>query len=162
MSRLRELSEYKNTIIQRLVGNMNILKAVYYQNENFLEQPDVSTDKVLYSNIFPYNFIPSTDEELRTMKTYITLSISDYKKAGGPQFKAGNIFINVFTHKNLFRTNYGVLRVDYIISEVDEIMNSKRGLGLGQLEFVGMKDSYFTSDYNYLGSTLHYRPVDFN
>lgn len=160
MSRLREISQYKNTILQRLVENQNICKAVYYQEINYLEQPEVAIDQVLYNNIFPFPFIPTSDSELKIKKTYITLTLSNYQKAGSVQFKAGNIFINAYTHKDLFRTNYNCLRIDYLISEIDEMLNGDRGIGIGKLEFVGLKDSYFATDY--LGSTLQYRPVDFN
>ncbi|MNZ99586.1 hypothetical protein D3C78_1189180 [compost metagenome] len=160
MSRLKELTDYKNTIVQRLVGNQEICKAVFYQNSDFLEQPDVDYTNLLYSNIYPYDFVPSTDEMLSIMKTYIALSVTDYRKASGAQFKAGNVFVRVFTHKNLYRTDYDFLRVDYLVSKIDELLSGERGIGIGKLEFVGMKEYSINSDY--MGTYLHYRPVDFS
>lgn len=162
MSRLKELTDYKNTILIRLVGNQDICKAVFYQNQNFLEQPDVDYKEVglIHSNIYPYDFIPSTAEELKDTKTYITLSVTDYRKASGNQFRAGNVFVKVFAHKTLFRTSYDFLRVDFIVSKIEELLGGKRGIGIGELEFIGMKEYQVNGDY--LGTYLHYRPVDFS
>ncbi|ALS22308.1 hypothetical protein [Paenibacillus naphthalenovorans] len=159
MSRLKELTKYKNTIIERLVGNQNICKAVFYQDRSFLEKPDVAPEQLLYENIYPYNYIPENADNLSVAKTYITISITDYRKAGSIKFKAGNIFINVITHKDLFRTDYGFLRTDYLISEIDDLFEGKRGVGIGTLEFMGAKE--ITINEQYMGAYLHYRPVDF-
>lgn len=162
MSRLKELTDYKNKIIQRLVGNQNICKAVFYQNRDFLDKPDIDYAEkgLIYSNIFPFDFIPTTNEELKIMKTYITLSVTDYKKARNTEFRAGNIFINAFTHKNLYLTDYGFLRIDYLISEIDQLLSDERGIGIGKLEFIGMKEYKINNDL--LGSYLQYRPIDFS
>lgn len=161
MSRLKELTSYKNTILQRLVSDQEVCKAVFYQHSNFLEQPDIDDyDDILYSNIYPYDFLPTTAEELATKKTYITMSVTDYRPASGSRFRAGNIFIKVFTHKDLYQTDYGYLRVDYLISAIDELFSSERGIGIGKLGFMGMKEFQINGDY--LGTYLHYRPVDFN
>lgn len=157
MSRLKELTEYKNTIIERLVGNQNVCKAVYYQDRNFLDKPDVSPDQLIYENIYPYNFVLTSEESLKIKKTYITLSLTDFRSAGGVFFKAGYINIGVFCHKDLFRTDYGFLRTDFLVSEIDEMLNSKRGIGIGELQFVGMRELMINESY--IGNTIQYRPV---
>ncbi|OME55387.1 hypothetical protein BSK59_12975 [Paenibacillus odorifer] len=159
MSRLKELTEFKNTIIQRIVSNQDILKAVYYRDQNFLNQPNVDNESVLYKNIFPYNFIPSSPEEVGQVKTYITLSITDYKPVGGSRFRAGSVYIYTFSHKSLFKVDLptGDLRVDFIVAGLDEMLSDKRGIGIGELEFVGMKEYIVNQDYQ--GYVLHYRPV---
>lgn len=161
MSRLKELTEYKNTIITRILESQNILKAVHYRNSDFLDKENIEDyDKVLFSNIYPFNYIPTTEEELKEKKIYITISVTDYRKAGSVHFNAGNIFIYTFMHKDLFRTDYGFLRTDYIISEIHDLMDQKRDIGMGKLEFVGMKEVGINNDYQ--GAVLQYRPVDRN
>jgi len=165
MSALRELTEYKNTIVERIIKNQNLVKALYYSHSNYEEQPDLSFDeiknKVLYSNIFPFNFIPTGKDELKNVKGYLTISVTDIRPTkNGVHFNSGSIFISVYIHKDMFRTDYGYLRTDFIASEIHELLNQKSGIGIGKLEFKGMREASINSDYH--GVILHYRPVEFN
>lgn len=161
MSRLKELTSYKNTIIDRICGNDDLLKAVYYTDEDYLSKDSVNVEDVLFRNIYPFDYTPSSDELLAVRSTYITLSITDYNKGGnGGFFNAGSIFVRVFAHKDLLKTAYPMLRVDYLISEIDELLNGQPGIGMGKLEFIGAKE--FILNENYYGMYLHYRPVDFS
>lgn len=165
MSALKELTDYKNTIIERLIGNQNLIKALYYSHSNYEEQPDLSVSeimsKVLYSNIFPFNFIPTSKEELETVKGYLTISVTDIRPTKrGVHFNSGSIYLFVYMHKNMFKTDYGYLRTDFIASEIHGLLNQKSGIGIGKLEFLGMKETSINSDFH--GIILHYRPVEFN
>lgn len=156
MSRLSELTDYRNIIITRLTSDQEILKAVYHNHLNFLSMPDVLVEDVMYKNIFPFYYVPGIDEK---MKSYINISLTDYRKAGNVKFKAGRILIYVITHKELFRTDYGCLRTDYLVSKIDHLFDGKRGIGLGELEFMGMREVVINE--HFLGNCLEYRPVDF-
>jgi hypothetical protein len=75
-------------------------------------------------------------------------------------YKVGVIRFYIFTHVNLLRTNYGVLRADYIANKIDEIFNQTRDLGIGKLQFEFMNDEKFTSSH--YGLCLEYKNYDFN
>jgi hypothetical protein len=157
MAKLKEISEYKNTVIEKLLETDEIVKALYYENENYLEQPTLDDPSILvYENIFPYRFIPDTNTE---RKTFLTVSCRKIKKVNNA-FKAGFLTLAVFTHKELFKTNYGETRVDKVMSLIDEIFNSSRGIGIGKLEFVEM-DELIVND-KYMGAYISYKPIDFN
>jgi len=137
------------------------MKAIYYQNSNFLEQPDIiDASSLVYSNIYPFNFVPSTDEELKTVKTYVTLSVTGYRPARSVSFNASTIIARIFMHKNLFRTDYGCLRTDYLASEIHDLLDKKDGIGIGKLEFSGADE--FSIHPNYHGIWLKYSPKDWN
>jgi len=165
VSALKELTDYRNTIIQRIVGNQSIVKALYYNDIDFLDKPDLDSktikSKLLFSNIFPFNFIPTSDEELKLAKSYITISITDVKPTQrGVKFNSGSIFVSILLHRDSFKTDYGYLRSDFLISEVHDLLNQQEGIGMGKLEFKGMREYSINADYH--GNILHYRPVDFN
>lgn len=160
MSRLQEVTDYKNTIIQRLISSQDICKAVYYREPAFLSCPEVSIEDVLYKNIFPFNYIPTTQEEISEKKIYITISLTDFRKSANEKFKAGLIIIRTFMHKDKFVTDEGALRSDFIIQKIDEILNESRGIGIGKLDFVDMQEFMVNQDYP--GAFIRYRPVDFN
>ncbi|MCM3273903.1 hypothetical protein [Paenibacillus elgii] len=158
MARFNELSEYKFTIISRLLENEELSKAIYYNDTDFLGKPNVNdpTEKLVYNHIFPYRFIPDVNE---SKQTFITLSFRKFRLVNN-HFKTGLIYVNVFTHRDLFKTDYGCTRIDFLTNKVDELLNQKRGIGIGQLEFVDM-DEIVVND-KYQGNYICYKPVDFN
>ncbi|MFD0587817.1 hypothetical protein ACFQZE_07365 [Paenibacillus sp. GCM10027627] len=159
MSKLSEISEYKNTVISRLLESKEIVKALNYEHENFLDQPDLDdASSLVYKNIFPHVFIP----EIGTKRaTYLTISCRKFKKSTkNPACKVGHLRLEVFTNKELFKTDYGVTRIDYITNKIEELFNSQRGIGVGGLEFFEFDELIINNQY--MGAYLMYRSVDFN
>ncbi|MGM1044880.1 MAG: hypothetical protein ACQEXX_01900 [Bacillota bacterium] len=158
MSQLEDLSKDKFTALDRILNHQNIMKAVVNDKLNFLDSDDIENpEDYIFDRIFPHRFIPKTSEK---QKTYITLSFGDYRSVKGGAFKSGKITFSVFTHQDLFRTDYGVLRTDYIISEIEQLMNSKRGIGIGKTEFFKMDELSLNSEYH--GSYIAYKIFEFN
>jgi len=157
MAFLEELSKYKEKVVEILISDMDLCKAVYYNNQNFLDQDDFDTSLLIYNNIFPFRFIP---DAAQTQKTFITLTFGRIT-ASSSTIKSERFCLNVFTHRDLFRTDYNATRVDFIINKIDQLMNRKRSLlGLGQLEF-GYLDDIVVNDM-FQGSTICYLPKEFN
>jgi hypothetical protein len=156
--KLKEITAYKNEVIQRIVSSQDILKAIYYKNPNFLDMSDVDYEKVLYSNIYPYNFVPTTEEEKENLKTYVTISVGNIGKISGDYFRVGYLNVHIFTHKTLWRTKYQELRADYLVSEIDHVLSGHRGIGLGKLEFQAVQEFFVNTEYT--GYKIVYKPVD--
>ncbi|OMD71212.1 hypothetical protein [Paenibacillus odorifer] len=156
MSFLKEITDYKNTVINRLLSNQDLCKAIFYKDEDFLEKESIEyTDKLIYKNIYPHRFIPETAADA---ETYITISCTDYRPTGR-SFKNGQLGIYMFTHRDLFKTDYGYTRMDYIMTKVEELMDGIRGIGLGELVFAGLNE--YVVNEKFQGYVLTYRPVDF-
>ena len=65
MSRFSEISEYKNTILTKLIQNDNIVKAVGNINSDFLDTASISNPReLLFENIYPFLYVPDTETEL--------------------------------------------------------------------------------------------------
>lgn len=143
--------------MNRLIGSQEICKALYYNDTNFLDQPDISNPPSLaYDYIYPYRFIP--DETQTDVKNYITLSFRSYRDAG-VYFKSGKIYINVLNHVQTIKTDYGWLRYDYLIHNIDLLMNSTLGIGIGKAEFYDADEFYVNK--NYVGMYVAYKIVEF-
>ncbi|MCP1185088.1 hypothetical protein [Paenibacillus sp. 1781tsa1] len=156
MSRFESIARDKTTVIDKILSSNEIMKALKYNELNFLEQPDFDNASLLYSSLFPHRFIPGTSDQ---KKTYITISFGKYRPTK-TSFKSGLITFSVFTHQDLFRTAYGCLRTDYIITKLDEIFNEAEGLGVGKAEFYDMDALSMNPDYH--GSYISYKVCDFN
>lgn len=157
MSFFLEISEYKNTIIGRILENQELCKALFYQSPDFLEQPDIEdTTELIYKCIFPHRFIPDINMETGT---YIALALGDYRLVNN-SFKTGIVSVNVFTHRDTFKTDYQCTRVDFIANKIDEMLNYKDGIGLGKLEFKALNE--YVVNEKFQGYAITYKPVDFN
>lgn len=156
MSRFASLSKDRLEVFDRLLSSPDILKAVAYNDTNFLDRELPNVEEVVYNHIYPHRFIPKTSEE---KKSYITISFGNFG-AVGAFFKSGYVTFTVITHQDLFRTDYGCMRVDFIIQKIDELINQSRGLGIGKTEFSKMDEVSLNPDYH--GMFVTYKVVDFN
>lgn len=156
MSRFSNLARDKATVIDKITSCNDIMKALYYNETNFLDQPDLDWTSLLFDRLYPHRFVPGTSDQ---KKTYIAVSFGKYKPVKNA-FKSGLITFSVFTHQDLFRTDYGSLRTDYIITKLDEIFNEVEGLGVGKAEFYDMDALSVNADYH--GSYISYKTYDFN
>lgn len=138
--------------------SQEIVKAVHYDNSDFLLQPNIKNpERLIYNNIFPFRKIP-TEKDMETQKTYITISLGRFNLAKST--KTGIVRFNVFSHQDLLRTDHGFVRTDFIIGKIDELVNSTRGLGIGKVEFDSMDELYVNNDY--LGMHIAYRLYEWN
>lgn len=156
MSRFESLARDKMTVIDKILSSQEILKALAHNDSDFLDKKDIDPHTMMYKHIFPYKFVPKTSEE---KKTYITMTFGNYRKVGN-SYKSGYITFNVFTHQDLFRTDYGTLRTDYITIKLDELFNDFDGLGVGKANFHTMDHLSVNTDYH--GSCVVYKTYDFN
>lgn len=159
VGRFKELAEYKKKIMLSLISSENIVKAVGINNADFLDREFKGySDDLLYNNIFPYVRVPDTNT---TNKTFITMSFGRYKLINN-SFKTGVITFYIFTHKDLMHTIYSTLRTDYILSEIDELLNQSRKLGIGKLQFKSMDDFVVSNNADYSGVIVSYEVLDWN
>jgi len=158
MGRFEELSTNKYLILSKLIKDENILKCLVNNESNFLDiSLPVSFDptSLIYTQIFPYKFIPTIETKA---KTFITMSFSYKSNKQGTLFKNGSIYFYIITHNSLIRTNYGILRYDYLVNQIDELLNSSTNIGIGQLPFYDMGD--FSVNDNYSGVYLAYKTLE--
>ena len=156
MSRFAELGVNKTTILMKLIENNDIIKCLINNQPNFLDVPihaDFDATSLVFVNLFPYRYIPTIQTE---PKTFITMSFS--YKPDGMTFKNGSIYFYIITHNSLLRTDYGVLRYDFLVNKIDEVFNSSRYIGVGKLPFYEMGD--IPINENYSGIYLAYKTTE--
>ncbi|KAF6626947.1 hypothetical protein H6F38_23100 [Paenibacillus sp. EKM208P] len=113
-------------------------------------------EELLYQNIFPYTFIPETAVE---KKTFITMAFNGFQLVDNA-YKSGYITLNVFTHKDLMKTDYGKTRTDFIIQEIDRIFNGIDGISIGKLQYDSAGDLVVNNSY--YGMSIRYKMWEFN
>ena len=85
-----------------------------------------------------------------------------YKKVSSSNiWKAGYITFFLFCHKTLLETKYGVLRYDYMLEKVNElILNTKNTSWIGKMEFDNMEEIVMDNKGNYIGVMVVYRNTE--
>jgi hypothetical protein len=157
ISRLKDLSKDKMTVIERILSSQGICKALKYEQANFLDQPDIDDpSELIMSKIYPYYRIP---DAIETASTFILISFRNYGLVKN-KFKSGIINIYAITHKDLIMTDHGFLRYDYIASEIEDLMNDQRGIGIGKPQFLKMDEVFINDDY--MGNFVSYKLYEWN
>lgn len=141
----------------RITESQDLSKAIYYEDSNFLDKPDLSPEDLINHNVFPHKKVPLENET----NTYVTIDITDYKPvARNPRFKRATVYIYVLVHESLSTTDYGELRMDFILSRLDQIFNGARGIGDFKLDFKSVRDVYVNERYS--GKYVAYDLREFN
>lgn len=135
MAYLREIQEYKNTIIKKLISLPNIVSAI---DSTKIDTPD----ELIWRNIFPTYKNPNT---LVEKMTFITLEM--YPSESGKTCNEIIIEISIFTDADIQRTENGYVRTDYIRSEISEAFDENTLEGVGYFEFKNAKPMYVTDAY---------------
>lgn len=148
---LNELFNYKNQLMQDLCMNPEI---VYRVTAN--PDADVPNHDLPYSQIYPFEFVPETVSE---GKTIICFDV-DIVRAPSKTTYTPVLYIYVFTHKSLLRAPDGGVLIDSISVAIDKMLNGNRFYGLGELELNSV--TRFVPIADYYGRVLTYKAKDFN
>lgn len=150
MALLRELTEYRNTVMRTLCSDEEIVKLVTGQND-----APVPCRDLMYKNIYPYAYTPDTTKETNTFVCF-RLTVPEVMNK---TYKKMNITFYIFTHQDLIRTKDG-LRPDLIGEALERLFNGSLDLGLGRVELMGMDDISPITGYH--GIAVEYSVLEYN
>lgn len=149
---LDEFFYYKNQLMSDLLTNKQIVKLLSGDGKSMAEP-----DELMYSQVFPYEYVPETIESART---YICSEV-DIQRAPTKTFLYPTMYIWVFSHKSLLRLpDCGGLRIDMLCSEIAKTINGSRYYGLGELDLDSTRRFAPISDYQ--GKVMTFKAEDFN
>lgn len=142
---LDDFFDYKNKLMEDVITSRSIVSLIAPE----LDPSDAEV--LIYSQVFPYEYIPETIEHGHT---YICFDV-DIQKSLNKTFLIPTIFVWVFSHKSDIRLKEGGLRTDKIISELSKIMNGSRFYGIGELDLYSVKRFVPVTDYQGKVMTFH-------
>lgn len=151
---LEDFFDYKNKLMEDLCSSDEVVKLIRDS-----ETVDVPDKNLIYSHIYPYEFIPETVDH---GNTYICFDV-DIARVENKTFYVPVVYIWIFTHKSKLRCGKefgGGLRLDKMASEIDKILNGSREYGLGELALTSV--TRFSPILDYQGRVLVYTARDFN
>ena len=134
-----------------ICSNENVVSLITGQ-----DNPTVPDKTLPYEQVYPFQFIPETEN---TSRTFVCFDV-DILKAPNKTFYYPVIYIWIMVHKSKMRTNGLGCRTDAISSAIDQMLNGNRFYGLGELELGAVGRFIPTTDY--LGREVVYYTKDFN
>ena len=149
--KLEEFYDYKNRLMRDLCCNKEIVQLMTGK-----ENPTVPNHELAYSQIFPFEYVPETENDSRT---FICFDV-DIVEVSNKTYYTPVLYIWVFTHKSKMRMAKGGIIIDELASKIDEHMNGNRYFGLGEMDLDSVRR--FVPITDYLGRVLVYRTKDFN
>lgn len=147
---LDEFYDYKNKFVEDIVTNETIVNLL---DGEFTEE---GQRKLVYSQVYPYEFVPDTIEEATT---FICCDV-DIQEVIDKTYLVPVIYVWVFTHKSKLRLPTGGVRTDKICSEVAKEINGSRFYGLGETNLSSVRRFAPMSDYQ--GKVMTFRTTEFN
>jgi len=153
------LAENRIEFMKRLSMDDELAKCLLNKSEKFKDTTVTLAEKIglMHKQVYPY---AKTTDKLTVEKSYITMRFRYKKVKGSNIFKTASITIFAFCGEVIITTPYSILRPDYLLQQIDRLMNDTRGEGwLGKLSMDSMEDIVF--DNGYVGLSVNYTNTEF-
>lgn len=155
------LAENRIEFIKRLALDDELAKCILNKSANFKDTTVTDAEKygLMYTQIYPFIKTVGT---LTETKAYITMKFSYKKVKGANIFKVASVTFYAFCHESIIKTPYMIIRPDYMLQQIDRLMNDTRSDGwLGKLALYDMSDIVMDNNGVYIGSAITYTDTEF-
>lgn len=137
---LKEIGEFKNKVISKLINDENIVDVLIGNNKNSENAGSLLLGKDETGKggcVFKFEYVPDTQE---MSKTFLCVEIVPYK-TNGDTITDMYLYIFIYCSKDIMQTYHrkqcAGTRIDILASDIDTILNGNSDFGIGPLEWYG-------------------------
>lgn len=173
MKEYNQMNINKNYILNAIMSNQNILKCLYYtdNNSDILSLPDLNSEQkmqIVKNNIHKFRKIPTDRDDIQ--KIYISMEYGEvfymgnnggYYSAQNPYFKLPNFIFYIISYDTLDDNNVIGSRTDKIEEEIYGIFHNKNVIDDFGKSFL-INSTPLTLPKNYVGRQVMMRFVGKN
>ncbi|MEK4008337.1 hypothetical protein [Paenibacillus sp. FSL H3-0333] len=148
MAKFEQINAYIYDTMLLLIDNQNLCKLLEYPVDDPFQEADIEeSDTLLYNKIFPYPKVPKVETK---KSSSLCIFFDDFRIGSSNRgTKEGTIIFNIVVHNDLWRmTGTGMLRPYSILSEIDQIFNNERVMGIKKLQFDKARFLYVNENYS--------------
>ena len=152
------VTDYKNNLVKKILSDDIIVKALHYSTPNFISLA-LPADKTTLTNknIFPYKHVPGIQEEA---ETFITMSFRfEWDGANKRTLRDMSMFIYIFTHQRLQKTDYEAIRTDMIADRIEALLQATFCFGVNRV-LLKSRYEYNMAESEYSGCVLQFDAVN--
>lgn len=134
MANFKQLNRDVNNVIASLLSNQNFCKLIHFPNDNPLAEADIQdTSQLLMNNIFPLPKTPDVQDEKTSI---VNVYFNRFRLGANKGTKEWLLVFDVIVHNDKWILKDSELtRPFMIMNEIDEMINSKRLVGIKELQF---------------------------
>lgn len=132
-----EMDKIKSQIKDRVLSNQNLLKYIYYGDDDPLSEKDIE-DLSLVVDKYVF-FKPKMLDTLKEQKAYLTLTTSGSPDYSGERITNVTFTFNILTHLEIYDLADGSTRAWRICKELSDLFTDTNGSWIGNCE---MEDFY--------------------
>jgi hypothetical protein len=156
----QSLTELKNKVMNKIISDEQLVKALIINEESFLTITPTSEQQIILQSpetlirkqIMPYKNVTSFTNKAQP---YITSTWVNFKKVSDV-YKNGKVYFYIIIPNSLEKTDYGI-RCDFIGDRLDEILGNLNNIG----EFVFNDRGDISIDSDNLGHYITFEILDF-
>lgn len=146
MAKSKIIREYKNKIMSELSQDDDIIRGLGLND-------DESEDDLIWVRLMPHNYVPNTQE---SVKTYITVAVnipqrrSRYGESSSNIWTRPYIIFRVVTHQEDMRLNIvgeSGTRMDYLSELIEDKYEGRQDFGVGVLTLVSDMEGDINNTY---------------
>ena len=154
MGRTSPIVRYKKKLITAIATSPELVALI---NDDYIDENGecVDSDELIYKQIFPYYYIPETQNE---QKSYVIMKVNGLGIKNKIYNKA-EVFICVISHQGIMKVKGGT-RIDKMGEIVEELFNGRDDFGFGEMELVSNIESEINTTHRC--RILRFMVEDFN
>lgn len=157
---LKNITQWKQTALDMLLSNEQLLKALYYNVEDWHNKPNLTDEQkhgMIGENIYPYRFISQIGEK---KKSYISMDIANFVpleefRLFSNDYIHGYLYFYILVDFGIMMTDMGV-RSDIIVGLIYDTFQKRKDIGMGELNMETTLPLW-TDNNHYGGYTIGFK-----
>lgn len=144
-------------LVNHFLKNDRLLKLLYYDTPNALQQPAVPQDKALEMFGKQIKIVPKLKVD-KPEFCYVIISFDNFTpNMTNTEFRDNIISFDIVCHFDQWNLGDFALRPYKIAAEIDSMFNKKRLTGIGTIDFLGANQIVLSDEF--AGLTLMYQTM---
>jgi hypothetical protein len=160
MGGLTEFFNYREKIMEKVLKDDLLLRALGNSSIEALTQDAPDIDDLRYTQVFPYR---RNDSQIESeVKNYLMFELAASGTDNTGFYSEISLTFYVMVHQTMDRIDKQgqiVLRADYLIYRLEELFKESRGFGIGKLNFKTVRP--LITPANFYGLASIYTTTDF-
>lgn len=145
-------------IINKLLGNENLKRLLYYPTKDALDKPLLTKQQSLELMNKNIKVVPKILAE-ETVESYVIITFDNFfTNENNPEFRDNTITFDIICHMDTWVMNNYQLRPYKIMGEIDGMLNNSKLNGIGVVEFLSANQLILNDIF--AGFSLSYRVVN--